>query len=128
MKKVKVIVYNRTTEYSDYCFGVINLKTGKPIEIIDLACSGSSFTTSEFVEELKRKNVYSNFIESLYDVFKGKHVIDIEDWEWDGRVVAKVVIEGIRANRDYDVIYTYGMEYADGWYDIINKVYDTERV
>lgn len=116
----KVIICNETTDYSDYRFGVISLETGKPIEIIDLDCCGNSFETSYFIEELKRNNLYSEYMEKPSEVVGGERPVDIKDWGWFGGIVSKVVLEGIKANRDYEILYTYDMEYEDGYYHIIN--------
>lgn len=116
----KVIICNETTDYSDYYFGVISLETGKPIEWIHLNCCGESFETSYFIEELKRNNLYSEYMEKPSDIINGKRPADIEDWNWFGSIVSKVVLEGIKANRDYEILYTYGMEYGDGYNNIIN--------
>ena len=117
----KVIVCNDTTDYSDYRFVVISLETGKPIELIDLDCTENSCETSYFIGELKRNNIYSEYMEKPSDVIGGKRPMDIEDYNWFGGIVSKVVLEGIRANRDYEILYTYGMEIGDGYSYMFNN-------
>lgn len=118
--KTKVIVCNETTDYSDYRFGVISLETGKPIEVIDLDCSGNSFETSYFIEELKRNNLYSDYVEKPCKTIGGKCPAEIGDYNWFGGIVSEVVLEGIKANRNYEILHTYGMTFEDGYYNIIN--------
>ena len=112
MEKTKVIVCNNSSEYYGYCFGVISLETGKPIEWIDLY---SGQCTYDFIEDLKKKNLYSDYMEGPCTLLGGGRPIDIEDGCLFGAVISKAVLEGIKANRNYEVLHTYGMELNDGY-------------
>lgn len=110
-----VIVVNETTDYSDYCYGVIDCETGKPIEYIDLFCSGSSIETEYLFDRIKENNLYSDFCEQPQDVVCGKRPIDIEDYNWFGGVISQIVLAGLKANREYNILHTYGMTLKDGF-------------
>ena len=123
MKK-NVIVINMTDEYSDYSYGVIDCATGQPIEFISINCSGSSIETEYLFDEIKRLNLYSHFCEQPCDTILGKRPIDIEDNNWFGGIISEIVLAGIKANRNYNVLQTYGMILDDGWAEMYKKQED----
>ena len=115
-----VIIINMTDDYSDYNYGVIDCKTGKPLEFISLNCSGNSIETEYLFKEVKRLNLYSDFCEHPCDMIGGKRPIDIDDYNWFGGIISEIVLAGIKANRNYNVLNTFGMTIDDGWSDFFN--------
>ena len=50
----------------------------------------------------------------------GKRPIDIDDYNWFGGIISEIVLAGIKSNRNYNVLNTFGMTIDDGWSDFFN--------
>lgn len=116
-----VIVINETTDYSDYRYGVIDCETGKPIELINLNFSGNGDETEYVLNEIRENNLYSDFCEQPCESINGKKPVDIEDYNWFGGIVSEIVLAGLKANRDYNILHTYGMQINDGYWDYLEE-------
>jgi len=116
-----VIVINLTNDYSDYQFGVIDCNTGKPIEFIDLCCCGDSIETEYLFDRIKELNLYSDFCEHPCNDANGKRPIEIEDYNWWGGIISTIVLAGLKANRGYNILNSYGMRINDGWSEFFNE-------
>lgn len=117
-----VIVINMTNDYSDYRFGVIDCATGKPTEMISLYCSGSGIETEYLFKEIRRVGLYSDFCEQPCNTIGGKRPVDIKNFNWFGGIISEIVLAGIKANRNYNILHTYGMTINDGWVEFYNSV------
>lgn len=120
MKK-NVIVINMTDEYSGYEYGVIDCATGQPVEFISLDCYGNDIETKILFHKIKSLNLYSDFCEHPCKTICGKRPIDIEDGNWFGGIISEIVLAGIKANRNYNVLHSYGMTLNDGWAIFFNE-------
>ena len=88
-----------------------------PLEYISLSCCGQDIEAQYLIDRLKENNVYSaDFCENPQDVCCGKRPIDIKCGNWFGAVVAEMVLAGLKENRDYNILHTYGMKWEDGFY------------